>query len=120
MRYRSDSIAKSRDMGPLSPHCLRVVFPLRGARAATGAEIPEKWEKSQNSPLRSDPRKWGKMTEKVHKKCIFGVIVPFFGALFPIFGGRTGEGNFVIFPRISGISAPVGDLDRGGPKVERG
>ena len=28
------------------------------------------------------------------------------GPIFPILGGRTGEGNFVIFPHFSGISTP--------------
>ena len=48
--------------------------------------------------------------EKLHKNyknCVFGVIVTLFGAIFPIFEGRTGKGNFVIFPHFSGISALV-------------
>ena len=56
---------------PLSPRkCfknvlgLRVVFPLRGPGKPPGRKSPKNGEKLQNSPPRSDPRKWGKLPQK--------------------------------------------------------
>ena len=42
------------------------------------------------------------------QKFVFGIILPLFWAIFPIFGGRAGEGNLVIFPQFLGISTPEG------------
>ena len=43
---------------------LRVVFPLGGPRKPPGRRSPKNGEKLQNSPPRSDPRKWGKIAPK--------------------------------------------------------
>ena len=83
------------------------------AREATGAEIPEKWGKNAKfpSPVRlpengeNCPPKVVKLLRK-YNFCNFSVI-------FPIFGGRTGEGNFAFFPHFSGISAPVASPSKG-------
>ena len=77
---------------------LRVVCPLRGPGKPPGRKSPENGEKLQNSTPRSDPQEWGKL----QKNCTFGVIFTLFWGNFP--GGRTGEGNFVIFPQFSVIS----------------
>ena len=42
--------------------------------------------------------------QKLHFRSNF---TPVLGQFSPNFGGRTGEGNFVIFPHVSGISAPM-------------
>ena len=44
-------------------HGCELFFPLQGPEA-TGAEIPENGEKLQNSPPRSDPRKWENCPKK--------------------------------------------------------
>ena len=86
---------------------LRVVFPLRGPRKPPGRKSPKNGETLQNSPPRSDPRKWGKLPQKgvkllrKYKFCNLYVIFSHFR------GVGSGEGNFVIFPHFSGISAPV-------------
>ena len=41
---------------------------------------------------------WEKRLRKDYKCCNFRVCSPIFGAIFPIFGCQTGEGNCVIFP----------------------
>ena len=43
---------------------LRVVFPLRGPEKPPGRKSPKNGEKLQNSPPRSDPRRWGKLPPK--------------------------------------------------------
>ena len=59
---------------------------------------------------RPNPRKWGKITEKLQKikKYSENTFFVIFRLFFPIFGGWIGKENFVIFPHFSGISAPGG------------
>ena len=72
-------------------------FPLEGPKSLR-AEIPEKWGKLTKftSPVR--PPKMGKITEN-YKNCIFGVILPFFGGIFPTlkFGGSERGEEFSNF-----------------------
>ena len=83
------------------PPDLRVVFPLGEPWKPPGRKSPKNGKKLHNSPPRSNPRKWGKITEKLQKIlrkyifCIFSVIFPHFRGLdrggefcnfFPFFG----------------------------------
>ena len=55
----------------------QVVFPLTEPRKPPGRKFWKNGEKLQNSPPRSNPRKWGKITEKLQKsyfRSIFFVI----------------------------------------------
>ena len=72
------------------PPSRRLRLPLPPPRAKKIKNI----ETSTNyySP-RSDPRKWRKITEKLQKLYFRSNFTPFLGAIFSIFGGRTGEGN---------------------------
>ena len=81
-------------------------FPLEGPGSHRGGN-PRKMGKNYKIPLPGPTPENGEKLQKNCKNCTFGGILPLFGAFFPIFGGRTGEGNFVIFPHFSGISAPV-------------
>ena len=79
--------------------CFTSCFSLRGSGKPPGRKSPKNGEKLQNSPPQSDPRNLG----KIQKNCKFCFLQsafnpPLFSINFPIFGGRTGEGNFVIFP----------------------
>ena len=80
---------------------LRVVFPLTEPRKPPGWKSPKTGKKLQKPPPLSNPRKWGKITEKLQKKlrkyifCNFLVIFPHFRGLdrggefcnfFPVFG----------------------------------
>ena len=87
---------------------LRVVFPLlRGPGKPPGRQPPKNGEKLQNSPPRSDPRKWGKITKKL-QKCIFGVILPLFWGNFPQFRGSERGGEFCNFSPFFGDFRPSG------------
>ena len=48
----------------------------------------------------------GGEAEKLQKLYFRSNLTPFFGAIFPFFGGRTVEGNFASFPHFWGISGP--------------
>ena len=88
-------------------HCMHceLFFPIRGP----GKPPRKEGEKLLNSPPRSDP-KVGKSAPTKRKNDSENTIFAF----FPIFGGRTGEGNLVIFPHFPGF--PSGRLPRGASK----
>ena len=67
-------------------------------------ESPKNGEKLQNSPPRSDPRKWG----KIAKNCIFGVILPLFWGNFPHFRGSDRGGEICNFSTFFGDFRPGG------------
>ena len=67
------------------------------APEAPGAEIPEKWEKLQNSPPRSNPRKWGKITEKLPKNLFSEYFFCNYSVIFPHFRGLDRGGEFCNF-----------------------
>ena len=91
-----------------TPWCSKLAgcFPPYRARRASGAEVPEKWGKITKFPSPVRPPKMGKNYRKITKIVFSEYFFPFLGPIFPIFGGRTGEGNFVIFPHFLGTSAP--------------
>ena len=85
---------------------LRVLFPLEGPGSHRGGNT-RKMGKNYKIPLPGPTPENGEKLQKNCKNCIFrSNFTPFLGQFFPIFRGRTGEGNFVIFPHFSGISAP--------------
>ena len=63
--------------------------------------------KNYKIPLPGPTPENGEKLQKNYKVVFSEWIYPFLGAFSPIFGGRTGEGNFVIFLHFSGISALV-------------
>ena len=73
----------------ISTQVLGVVFPLTEPRKPPGRKSPKNGAKLQNSSPRSNPRKWGKITEKL-QKCIFGV--------FFVFSPFSGGGILQFFP----------------------
>ena len=99
------STRKDKRKTPQNKEDLRVVFPPTEPRKPPGRKSPKNGEKLHNSPPRSNPRKWENITEKL-QKILRKYIFCNFSVLLPIFGGWTGEGNFVIFPHFSRISAP--------------
>ena len=62
-----------------------------------GVTSSEKWGEKTNTLPGPTPESRAKLPENC-KNGIFGVIFPLLRAFFPNFGGRTGEGNFVILP----------------------
>ena len=93
------SILVKMSMNPRLASCFS---PYR-APEAPGAEIPEKWEKITKFPSPVQPRKWGKITEKL-QKMYFRSIFCNFSVIFPHFRGldRGGEScNF--FPFLGGF-----------------
>ena len=81
--------------------------PYRAPEAPRGGN-PRKMGKNYKIPLAGPAPENGEKLPKNYKKCIFGVFFVIFRYFSPIFRGWTGEGNFVIFPHFSGISAPGG------------
>ena len=71
---------------------LQVVFPLRGPGKPPGWKSPKNGEKLQNSPPRSDPRKWGKITEELQKLYFQSNLTPFLGQFSPFSGVGPGRG----------------------------
>ena len=86
---------------------LRVVLPLRRAGKPPGRKSPKNGEKLQNSPPRSDPRKWGKITEKLQKMYFRSNFTPFLGQ-FPHFRGSDRGGEFCNFSPFFGDFRPGG------------
>ena len=72
------------------------LFPLRGPGKPPGRKSPKNGEKLQNSPPRSDPQKWGKITEKLQKAYFRSNFSPFW-ANFPHFRGSDRGGEFCNF-----------------------
>ena len=101
--------------GPLGPHVLsrrlgsnfdlRVVFPLTEPRKPPGRKSQKNGEKLQNSPPRSNPRKWGKITEKLPKNVFSGSI---FLVIFRYFRGLDRGGEFCNFSPFFGDFRPGG------------
>ena len=77
------------------------------ATEAPGAGIPKNGEKLQNSPPRSNPRKWGKITEKL-QKILRKYIFCNFSVIFPHFRGLDRGGEFCNFFPFFGDSRPGG------------
>ena len=86
---------------------LRVVFPLTEPRKPSGRKSPKNGKKLQNSPPRSNPRKWGKITEKL-QKMYFRSIFCNFSVIFPHFRGLDRGGGFCNFFPFFGDSRPGG------------
>ena len=86
---------------------LRVVFPLTEPRKPTGRESPKNGEKLQNSPPRSNPWKWGKITEN-HKKYSENTFFGNFSVIFPHFRGLDQGGGFCNFSPFFGDCRPGG------------
>ena len=107
LQSRLDCLAQ-----PLEAQGLQVVFPLRGPGTPPGRKSPKNGEKLQNSPLRSDPRKRGKITEKLQKLYFRSNLTPFWG-LFSPFSGVGPGGEFCNFlGRMLHLELGV-DFDRG-------
>ena len=83
-------------------------FSPQRAGKATGAEIPEKWRKITKFPSPVRPPKMGKIARIKGQYYSESALYVIFQYFFPSCGGRTGEGNFVIFLHFSGISSPGG------------
>ena len=86
---------------------MRVVFPLRGPGKPSGRKSPKNGEKLQNSPPRSGPRKWGKITTN-YENCIFGVSLPLFWGNFRHLRGSERGGEFCNFSPFFGDFRPGG------------
>ena len=85
--------------------CLRVVFPLTEPWKPPGRKCPKNGEKLQNSPPRSNPRKKGKITEKL-QKMYFRSIFCNFSVIFPYFRGLDRGGEFCNFSPFFGHFRP--------------
>ena len=86
---------------------LRVVFPpcSCGGNPQGGWGTPEKWGKITKFPFLLRPQEREKMPQK-RENYPESTIFVIFWQFVPNFGGPSGEGNFVIFPHFSGVSAP--------------
>ena len=92
-------------MPPSRGLALRVVFPLRGPGKPPGWKSPNNGENCK-IPLPGPTPKIGEnCPPKRGKNYSQSTLLCKFSSIFPNFGGRTGEGNFVIFPHFAGISA---------------
>ena len=70
---------------------------------------PKNGEKLQNSPPQSDPRKWGKIAEKLPKNVFSELIFCNFLVIFPYFRGSDRGGEFP-----ANFSPFFGDFHPGG------
>ena len=78
-------------------------FHLEGPESHRGRRSPKNGEKLQNSPLRGDPRKWGKITEKLQKLYSRSNSTPFWGRFSPFSGVGPGRGILYFFPIFQGF-----------------
>ena len=76
-------------------HC-ELFFPLQSPWKPPGRESLKNGEKIQNPPPRSNPRKWGKITEKL-QKILRKYIFCNFPVIFPHFRGLDRGGGFCNF-----------------------
>ena len=82
-------------------------FPLEGPGSHRGGN-PRKTGKNYEIPLPSPTPENGEKCRKITKIVFSEQFYRFFGAIFPIFGGRTGEGEFCNFSPFFGDFRPGG------------